>query len=49
MANLSKKIEKGKSTLINLLGYEKAYNYAGKLKKNILRKLKKHGKMLKFN
>jgi len=36
--------KKGKSTLINLLGYDKAYKYAYKLKKNILRKLLKHGK-----
>ena len=36
--------KKGKSTLINFMGYEKAYNYANNLKKNILRKLKKHGK-----
>ena len=36
--------KKGKSTLINLMGYEKAYNYANNLKKKILFKLKKHGK-----
>ena len=36
--------KKGKSTLINLMGYEKAYNYANNLKKKILLKLKKHGK-----
>ena len=36
--------KKGKSTLINLLGYKKAYNYANILKKKILLKLKKHGK-----
>jgi farnesyl diphosphate synthase len=36
--------KKGKSTLISLLGYEKAYTYASKLKKNILSKLSKHGK-----
>ncbi len=36
--------KKGKSTLICLIGYKKAYNYANKLKKNILRKLTKHGK-----
>jgi farnesyl diphosphate synthase len=34
----------GKSTLLNLMGYKKAYMYAYKLKKKILRKLKKHGK-----
>ncbi len=36
--------KKGKSTLISLLGYEKANSYAQKLKKNILSKLRKHGK-----
>ena len=36
--------KKGKSTLISLIGYEKANSYAQKLKKNILSKLKKHGK-----
>jgi len=36
--------KKGKSTLIALIGYEKAYSYASKLKKNILSKLSKHGK-----
>jgi geranylgeranyl pyrophosphate synthase len=36
--------KKGKSTLINLMGYEKAYNYANNLKKKILLKLKKYGK-----
>ncbi len=36
--------KKGKSTLINLMGYKKAYNYANKLKKKILLKLEKHGK-----
>ena len=36
--------KKGKSTLVNLMGYEKAHNYANKLKKKILLKLKKHGK-----
>jgi len=35
---------KGKSTLINLMGYKKAYKYANNLKRNILLKLKKHGK-----
>ena len=39
--------KKGKSTLINLLGYKKAYNYANILKKKILLKLKKHGKNAK--
>ena len=36
--------KKGKSTLINLLGYEKAHKYADNLKKKILLKIKKHGK-----
>ncbi len=36
--------KKGKSTLINLIGYENSFKYADKLKKNILLKLKKHGK-----
>jgi farnesyl diphosphate synthase len=36
--------KKGKSTLINLMGHEKAYKYANNLKKKILLKLKKHGK-----
>jgi farnesyl diphosphate synthase len=35
---------KGKSTLVSLIGYEKAHTYARKLKKNILSKLSKHGK-----
>ena len=39
--------KKGKLTLINLLGYKKAFNYAVKLKKKILLKLKKHGKNAK--
>ena len=37
----------GKSTLINLMGYKKAYKYANNLKKKILLKLKKHGKKAK--
>ena len=37
----------GKSTLINLMGYKKAYKYANNLKINILRKLIKHGKKAK--
>ena len=44
---IKKDNKKGKSTLINLMGYEKAYNYASNLKKNILLKLKKHGKNAK--
>ena len=38
---------KGKSTLINLIGYKKAYMFANNLKIKILRKLKKHGKKAK--
>ena len=41
---VKKDIKKGKSTLLNLMGDKKAYKYAYKLKKKILRKLKKHGK-----
>ena len=41
---VKKDIKKGKSTLLNLMGQKKAYMYAYKLKKKILRKLKKHGK-----
>ena len=41
---IKKDDKKGKSTLINLIGYEKANNYANNLKKNILLKLRKHGK-----
>ena len=36
--------KKGKSTVISLIGYEKANSFALQLKKNILSKLKKHGK-----
>ena len=44
---IKKDNKKGKSTLINLMGYEKAHNYANNLKKKILLKLKKHGKKAK--
>ena len=44
---IKKDNKKGKSTLINLMGYKKAYIYASNLKKNILLKLKKHGKNAK--
>ena len=44
---IKKDKKKGKSTLINLMGYKKAYMYAEKLKKKILLKLKKHGKNAK--
>ena len=36
--------KKGKSTVISLIGYKKANFFALQLKKNILSKLKKHGK-----
>jgi len=36
--------KKGKSTVISLVGYEKANSFALQLKKNILSKLRKHGK-----
>ena len=39
--------KKGKSTLINLLGYEKSFIYADNLKRKILLNLKKHGKNAK--
>ena len=42
-----KDYKKGKSTLIKLMGYEKANIYANNLKKKILLKLKKHGKKAK--
>ena len=41
---IKKDQKKGKSTLISLIGYEKAYYFAEQLKKNILSKLSKHGK-----
>ena len=41
---INKDYKKGKSTLINLMGYRKAQIYANNLKKKILLKLKKHGK-----
>ncbi len=36
--------KKGKSTLLNLMGENKAYLFANNLKKKILRKIEKHGK-----
>ncbi len=39
--------KKGKSTLVDLIGYKKANKYAYNLKKKILLKLKKHGKKAK--
>ncbi len=44
---IKKDKKKGKSTLINLIGYENALKYAINLKKKILLKLKKHGKNAK--
>ncbi len=41
---IKKDKKKGKSTLINLIGYENTLRYADKLRKNILIKLKKRGK-----
>ena len=40
---LKKDKKKGKSTLINLMGYSKAFLFANSLKRKILLKLKKHG------
>ena len=42
--SIKKDSKKGKSTLINLMGYKKASKYADNLKKKILLKLKKRGK-----
>ena len=39
--------KKGKTTLINLIGYKNAFNYANNLKIKILRKLEKRGKKAK--
>ena len=44
---IKKDKKKGKSTLIKLIGIEKTQHYANNLKKNILLKLKKHGKKQK--
>ena len=41
---IKKDKRKGKSTLIGLLGYNKSYDFAQKLKKKILRKISKYGK-----
>ncbi len=41
---IKKDKKKGKSTLISLIGYKKAYNYANSLRNNILRKLLIYGK-----
>ena len=42
--SVKKDKKKGKSTLLNLMGENKAYLYANNLKKKILRKIEKHGK-----
>ena len=44
---IGKDSQKGKSTLLNIMGYEKAFTYANNLKKKILLKLRKHGKNAK--
>ena len=44
---VKKDSKKGKSTLLNLMGENKAHIYANNLKKKILLKLKKHGKKAK--
>tara|TARA_B100000963_G_scaffold103759_1_gene89809 strand:- start:608 stop:1483 length:876 start_codon:yes stop_codon:yes gene_type:complete len=44
---VNKDKKKGKSTLLNLMGENKAHIYANNLKKKILLKLKKHGKKAK--
>ena len=41
---IKKDKKKGKSTLLSLMGYKKAYKYANNLQKKILIKIKKHGK-----
>ena len=41
---IKKDKKKGKSTLVSLIGFEKANNYANNLRKKILFKLKKYGK-----
>ncbi len=45
--SINKDSKKGKSTLINLMGYKKAHIFANNLKRKILLKLKKHGKKAK--
>ena len=42
--SIQKDKKRGKSTLINLIGYRKAYDFALNLEKKILRKIAKHGK-----
>ena len=45
--SIKKDKKKGKSTLINYMGYVKTLKFAEKLKKKILLNLKKHGKNAK--
>ena len=45
--SIKKDKKKGKSTLVSLMGYQKAHKYADYLKRKILLKLKKHGKKAK--
>ena len=45
--SIKKDKKKGKSTLINYMGYKKSLRFAEKLKKKILLNLKKHGKNAK--
>ncbi len=45
--SIKKDKKKGKSTLLNLIGYKKSVEYADKLSKKILLKLKKHGRNAK--
>ena len=42
--SVKKDKKKGKSTMVNLMGFDFAQKYAINLKTNILRNLKKHGK-----
>jgi len=42
--SVKKDKKKGKLTLISLIGYDEAVNFANQLKKKILKKLKKYGK-----
>ena len=44
---VNKDKKKGKSTIINLVGFDYAYDYAINLKKKILRNLEKHGNKAK--
>ena len=41
---IKKDKKKGKSTLINLMGYKNAFKYADNLKRKLLLNLKKRGK-----